>query len=104
MEYSTNYSIAVHWLHNNYILCNQIIKVDPYFECPDEEIFQYFLTDASKEDVEYLERHFGLTFGYSDLLDLYVLCVDHFGTSWDYVYWTTDLKWAEAELGENIKK
>jgi len=104
MEYNTNYYVATHWLHNNYILCNDIVEKDPDFNYPEleenEEIYQYFLTDASKEDVEYLQEHFGLAFGYSEMLDLYVLCVTHFGTSWDYVYWTTDLEYAKAKLGE----
>lgn len=61
------------------------------------EIFQYFLSDCSQYDVEYLEKHFpGLLFGYSPLLDLWVLCVDHFGTMWTGVDWETDLKNAEC--------
>lgn len=50
-----------------------------------EEIFQWRLTDCSESDVEYLERRFGLLFTYSNLLGLYVLCVDHWGTSLDCV-------------------
>lgn len=94
----TNYSTAVNWLHNNYIMLNNITEIDPTiwenmrFSDYDEEsdsykdIFQYFITDASEEDIEYLERHFGLLFTYSELLDKYILCVDHLGTSWDYVH------------------
>lgn len=50
--------------------------------------------------LEYLEKTFGLLFTYSDLLDKYILCVDHFGTSWDYVEWTTTNELAKRELGE----
>jgi hypothetical protein len=38
---------------------------------------------------------------YSDLLDLYILCVDHYGTSWDYVYCETTNEHAARELGES---
>lgn len=113
--YATNYYIATHWLHNSLILCNEIPNVDPsiwdnmrfsiYEEDEDGyenevEIYQYFLTNCSEDDVEYLEKHFGLHFTYSELLDLYVLCVTHWGTSWDYVYWEADFPQAERELGE----
>lgn len=110
MMYQTNYKKAVKWLNNSLILCNDIAN-DPslydnmrfsLFDDDDNirEIFQWFLTDCSESDVEYLEQHFGLKFTFSDALELYVLCVDHFGTSWDYVYWTTDLESAQCELGE----
>ena len=46
---------------------------------------QWFITDCSQSDVEYLEKSFNLLFTYSELLDKYILCVDHWGTSWDYV-------------------
>jgi hypothetical protein len=94
----TTYSAAVNWLNNDFILCNKIVEIDPSiyenmrFSVYDEEsdsykeIFQWFLTDASEGDIEYLEKHFGLLFTYSDLLDCFVLCVDHLGTSWNYVH------------------
>lgn len=92
----TTYRIATKWLHNNYILANDINKEETFWdECRfnlyDEndnfiDIYQFFLTDASLDDVEFLEKTFGLKFSYSNNLDLFVLCVDHFGTSWDYVH------------------
>lgn len=93
----TTYKEAVNWLNNDYILCNNLLDIDQSvyenarYNAYDEEtetqteIFQWYLTDASTEDVEFLEKHFGLLFTYSNLLDLYVLCVDHYGTSWGYV-------------------
>lgn len=93
----TTYSEAVNWLHNNFIMCNNITEIDESvlynmrFSDYDEEtesyteIFQWFITDCNESDVEYLEKHFGLLFTYSELLDKYILCVDHLGTSWDYV-------------------
>lgn len=93
----TTYKEAVNWLHNDFVLCNNISEVDESiydnmrFSDYDEEndsyieIYQWFITDCNESDVEYLEKHFGLLFTYSDKLDCYILCVDHFGTSWDYV-------------------
>jgi hypothetical protein len=95
--FGTNYGVAVNWLGNNLILCNEIVNVDfsmlenCRFSLYDEEtetqteIFQWYVTDCSSRDVEFLEKSFGLLFTYSDKLDVYVLCVDHCGTSWDYV-------------------
>ena len=133
--YSTNYSVAVNWLHNDFILCNNIPEIDPsvfdnmrfslyrddddqdddednyddekdtpsyelhHPDC-DREIFQWYLTNCSDEDVAFLEEHFGLLFTYSDTLELYVLCVDHFGTSWSYVHCDTDLENAIREEGQ----
>jgi hypothetical protein len=108
--YGTNYRVATQWMNNSYILCNDIVEKDPSvidnarFAWDDEEtgemtdIYQWFLTDCSKDDVIFLETWFGLLFTYSDLLDLYILCVDHYGTSWDYVL--TDIK-IEMEAGED---
>lgn len=88
----TTYRIATHWCHNSYILCNNIIEKDfsvlenARFDMEDAgEIFQWYITDASQSDVEYLEKHFNLLFTYSDMLDCFILCVNHYGTSWDYV-------------------
>ena len=93
----TTYREAVHWCNNNIILCNNIQELDQSiydnmrFNSYDEEndqyteIFQWFITDCSEGDVEYLEKNFGLLFTYSDMLNKYILCVDHYGTSWDYV-------------------
>lgn len=112
-KYGTNYRVATQWCNNSYVLCNNIAKIDPsvidnarfsfwYDEAETEyrEIFQWFISDASDDDVNYLEETFGLLFTYSELLDCYVLCVDHYGTSWDYVYCDTSNEYAKRELGE----
>lgn len=98
----TTYATAVNWLNNSRILCNDICRIDETFweNCRFEleegdEIFQFFLTNCSQSDVEFLEQHFGLLFAYSELLDLYVLCVDHYGTHWDSVPCYTDLETAK---------
>ena len=110
----TNYYVATHWLHNSLILCNEIAEIDssiyenimgiPTDEESEEEpeIYQWFLTNCSEDDASWLTEHFGLLFTYSEMLDLYVLCVPHYGTSWDYVYWTTDIENAKAEEGDKL--
>ena len=97
----TTYLTAVNWLNNSRILCNEICRIDKTFyeNCrfdveEGDDIFQFFLTNCSLSDVEFLENHFGLLFAYSELLDLYVLCVDHYGTNWDSVPCYTDLETA----------
>lgn len=93
MKKQTTYSIATEWLGNSYVLANNItqdmtiydnFRFDFYNE-DGMEIFQWFITDASESDVEWLEKTFGLLFTYSKLLDCFVLCVPHYGTAWDYV-------------------
>lgn len=112
-KYGTNYRVAVHWLNNSYVMCNNIAEIDDSifdnmrFSFYDEEtneyieIYQWFVSDCSDSDVEYLEETFGLLFTYSDLLDCYILCVNHYGTSWDYVYCDTTNEYAKRELGED---
>lgn len=93
MKRQTTYDKAVKFLGNNYILCNDIVNIDDDFldfrfdldVKKGEEIYQYFLSDCSEIDVEFLEKAFDLKFAYSEKLGLYVLCVDHWGTSWESV-------------------
>jgi hypothetical protein len=49
------------------------------FDC---EIYQYYLTNVDDYQKEKLAEY-GITLGYSNLLDLYVLPIYDFGTSWD---------------------
>lgn len=111
MKYGTNYQVATKWCNNSYVMCNDLPEIDPtiydnmFFDLQDEggdfiEIYQWFISDASEGDVRYLAETFGLKFAYSELLDCFILCVDHYGTSWDYVYCDTTNKYAERELGE----
>lgn len=91
----TSYLKAVEWMHNNLILCNDVAKLfdlDYRFDLYDEktnsyvEIWQFFLTDCNDRDVLFLEKSFSdMNFAYCNELGLYVLCVTHWGTSWDYV-------------------
>lgn len=67
--YKTNYSVAANWCNNALILCNNITEIDPSvydnmrFELFDEEdgtqkdIYQWFITDCTDDDVEYWSKH-----------------------------------------------
>lgn len=93
----TSYSKAVKWLNGGLVLCNNIVDVDDSIwehftkDIYDEEnesyteIFQWFITNYSEDDVQWLTKNFDLLFTYSEKLDCYILAVDHYGTSWDYV-------------------
>ena len=112
-KYATNYKVSTQWLNNSLIMCNHIGEIDASiydnmrFSHEDEEtgeyrdIYQWYITDCSDSDVEYLEQTFGLLFTYSELLGCYILCVDHFGTAWDYVSCETTNEYAARELGES---
>lgn len=92
-----SYSSAIKTFNNSFILCNNVQAIDPMmwenmygnFYKEDGEtlidIYQFFITDCSLTDVRYLSEWFNLPFLYSDELDCFILCVDHCGTSWDYV-------------------
>ena len=87
-------SSAVRWLNGSLILCNEITEIDKKFDYrhfdfkEGHDIFQRYLTNYSEDDVKWIEETFpDIIIGYSPKLDLYVLMVDHYGTSWDYV-WT----------------
>jgi|GEM_PF-965650 lipoprotein len=110
--YTTTYAVAASWAGCTTILCNEIAYLDEElmyyntigYECDEEteehpEIFQYYLTNCSEDFARFLNEHFGLMFAYSEKLGLWVLLVDHFGTSWDYVTVDTDLHTAAAPLG-----
>ena len=80
------------------VLCNNIAEIDSSIwdnmgEVEEDlEIYQYCLCNLSGYEKDRLTE-FGIILSYSDMLDLDVLCVEHFGTSWDYVM--TDVEWSE---------
>jgi hypothetical protein len=91
-----SYSDAVKRLNNNLILCNNIPEFDltiydnMRFDMEDEDgnmrdIYQWYITDCTDTDVKILEKWYGLLFTYSEMLDAYILCVDHWGTMWNCV-------------------
>lgn len=93
----TNYSTAVKWLGTNLVLCNNVAELDESIwdnftrDIYDEEsgqhteIYQWYIVDCSQSEISWLVRNFDLIFTYSEKLDCYILAVDHYGTSWDYV-------------------
>ena len=82
------------------VLCNNIENLEPYEELYDNmqngyediEIYQYYVCNLTEFEKEKL-LEYGIILSYSNVLDVDVLCVDHFGTSWDYVM--TDVKWTD---------
>lgn len=109
-----SYKTIVNQFIGDIVLCNNIADVDPSVwdnmeNVEDDgesylDIFQYFLCDVGQYDKEFC-RKCGLIFSYSDLLELDVLCVDHLGTSWDYVLTNAKLfdNWEDLENYENGK-
>lgn len=94
-----NYSTLVNYLFTDMILCNNIMNVNEnYLKCQlecgnDEEVdfYQYYIVNIDnwrfEQYVNYCKANQiePLTVYYLDELDIYILAVDHFGTSWDYV-------------------
>lgn len=110
MRYYIDYYSAVHWLNGDLILFNNIHEIDEEFfiELYEEgengdlgdpvEIYQYFLTNYSDDDVKWMQKTFPqLHFAFSQKLGLWVLCVDHYGTSWDYVWTQCELDWVKGD-------
>lgn len=117
-----SYKTLLNYYNMPRILCNNIIDID---ECLydnievgniyDEEsgnyvdIYQYFITDLREWELEDIQKKYNneLIIAYSEKLENYILMVDHFGTSWNYVLtnikyttdWETYDKW-EKELEE----
>ena len=94
-----NYLTLVKFLFTDMILCNNIMSVNEnYLDCQlecgtDEEVdfYQYYIVNIDnwrfKQYINYCEAKGiePLTVYYLDNLDIYILAVDHYGTSWDYV-------------------
>ena len=102
-----SYRTIVETFIGDCVLCNNIVNIDDsvYINMEnaeeDSEVYQYFICNLGGYDREQALKA-GLILSYSDLLDCDVLCVDHFGTSWDYVL--TDVKlfdnWEELKQYE----
>jgi hypothetical protein len=83
------------------VLCNEVANIeefiegqlyDTYGELEDLAIYQYFLCNLTEFEKETLQEY-GILLAYSNKLEVDILCVDHLGTSWDYVM--TDVKWTD---------
>lgn len=97
-----SYSTLINRFIDNIILCNNILTTDySLFDNivvgeigEDTEIYQAYIIDIANYNIEYLQENLENTndiiIAYSDMLDCFVLLVDHFGTSWDYM--STDIK------------
>ena len=106
-----SYRNAIKYCGNSFVLCNNIQEIDDSifysdhnivnddFYDSEKEIFQYFISDCSQSDAEYLNEFFGIQFLFSEKLDCFILPVFHFGTSWDYVR----VEVLDAEVAEHIK-
>lgn len=99
-HYNTTYANAVKFINNMVWINKDIREIDNNFEDEnldifyeesenadeeplEHEIFQYFVTDCTEWDIDFFKKNFpSLLFGYSSLLDRYILCVDHFGMLW----------------------
>ena len=109
-----DYYSAVHWLNRSLIMVNDdIFDIDPDFEDPhidDEsgnprEIFQRFITDFTEDEIEWMNSTFPkVYFKFSDKLYKWILCVDHWGTAWDYVWTECNLDWLEDKDFNNEGK
>ena len=113
---TVNFRTLANFLFTDMILCNNITKDYEYFtteigndydEENDEytEIFQYFIVDYDnwimekyQEWLEENEKESDIILYHDDKLDVDVLGVTHFGTSWDCV--PTSIK-IEREVEEN---
>lgn len=115
MKYYIDYYSAVHWLNRDLIMINDnIFEIDPDFEDPyieDEsgnprKIFQRFITDFTEDEIKWMNSTFPeVYFKFSDKLYKWILCVDHWGTSWDYVWTQCKLDWVKKSenMGWNDK-
>ena len=101
-----SYRTLIKYYNMTPILCNNIINVEEclydyievgsiYNEEEDSytEIFQYYIINLSQWELEYIKEKYNdeLIICYSPKLENYILCVEHFGTSWDYVL--TDIEY-----------
>lgn len=95
-----SYKTLLNYYNRDMILCNNIVNIDDsiydnilvgniYNEEEDyyNDIFQYFIWDLTEWDLKHIQENYNdeLIIAYSEILDNYVLLVDHYGTSWDYV-------------------
>jgi len=95
-----SFRTAVRWGDASLVILNKITEIDPdfdpyidFYESEDNdeespEFYQYYITDLSDDSAEWSKKVFpDLTLVFSELLDAWILCVSHYGTSWDYLYW-----------------
>lgn len=97
---------AIQWLNGNYIQVPSKVELldKEVFELvqlrSENEICQYYMVDWTQTEVEYMQKRFtGFNaIAYSNVLDMYILGIDHCGTSWNYV----EVEVLEDDLAETI--
>lgn len=112
---SINYGTLTSFIFEDMILCNNIVKYrdnwdlelgEDYDEEEDEyiDIYQYYIVDIDnwrlekyKEYLEETNAKSDLILWYDNELDIYILGVDHWGTSWDYVPTNIEINKQEEE-------
>ena len=99
-RYLIDYNSAVKWLNCDLVMINDtIFEIDPDYMDPcngDEDdpldIFQRFITNFNDDEVKWMNKTFpNVLFSYSEKLGLWILCVDHYGTAWEYVWTSCEL-------------
>ena len=98
--YQIDYKSAIEWCGNKYVPFDNAGEVDRHLwefgnrkgpwevdvDGSEPEVFQMMIFDCSDDDVEFLHKRFpDLLFIHGVDIDAWFLCVDHFGTAWDYV-------------------
>lgn len=107
MIYYIDYLSAVTWLNRDLVMINDtIFDIDPDFEDPfkedsegnPREIFQRFITNFTDDEVRWMHDTFpDVLFSFCEKMNLWILCVDHWGTSWDGVWTTCELDWVKGD-------
>lgn len=100
---TVNFRTLANFLFTDMVLCNNITKDYEYFTTEigndyDEktgesiEVYQYFIVDCDNWRIEQYqkwleenEKEGDIIVYYDNKLEVYVLGVTHFGTSWNYV-------------------
>lgn len=87
-----DYKSAIRWLKNDFVKLDKIAQIDSSVwdnmmgAGENDEIAEFYVSNCSKQEVEFLMKSFeGLIFSFSEVLEEYILCVDHWGTPWDLV-------------------
>lgn len=92
-----SYKTIIQYFAGNIVLCNNIINVDESIfynmDCTETndygdiiypDVYQYYVCNISEYEKEKLQAA-GVILSYSDMLQCDIICVDHYGTSWDHV-------------------
>lgn len=102
-----SYSTLCDLCFTDMVLCNDIQNIEDYsiydnmeYERDEDdedeeypEIYQWFIVEPHSYWFEQYKENFVMT--YSDKLNVWILCVTHFGTGWGYV--STDVKIIDEE-------